>query len=129
MRDLLSPVESLIVPIFFVLMGMQVKLEALANREALIIAAGLIVAAIVGKLAAGLACGPRVNRLAVGIGMIPRGEVGLIFVGVGKGLGIVTDAVFSAVVIMVMVTTILTPPLLKLALANGGVQRTEKAVP
>jgi len=61
--------------------------------------------------------------------MIPRGEVGLIFVSVGKGLGIVTDAVFSAVVIMVMVTTILTPPLLKLALGNGGVGRTEQAAP
>lgn len=129
LRDLLSPVESLIVPIFFVLMGMQVKLEALANREAVIIAAGLTAAAIVGKLAAGLACGPKVNRLVVGIGMIPRGEVGLIFVSVGKGLGIVTDAVFSAVVIMVMVTTILTPPLLKLALANGRVGRAEKATP
>jgi Kef-type K+ transport system membrane component KefB len=129
LRDLLSPVESLIVPIFFVLMGMQVKLEALANREALIIATGLTAAAIVGKLVAGLACGPKVNRLVVGIGMIPRGEVGLIFVSVGKGLGIVTDAVFSAVVIMVMVTTILTPPMLKLALANGGNVRTEKALP
>ncbi|MBZ5549425.1 MAG: cation:proton antiporter, partial [Acidobacteriia bacterium] len=129
LRDLLSPVESLIVPVFFVLMGMQVKLEALANREALVVATGLTAAAIVGKLAAGLACSPKVNRLVVGIGMIPRGEVGLIFVSVGKGLGIVTDAVFSAVVMMVMVTTILTPPLLKIALEYGGAKRMEKAAP
>ena len=61
--------------------------------------------------------------------MIPRGEVGLIFVSVGKGLGIVTDAVFSAVVMMVMVTTILTPPLLKIALEYGGAKRMEKAAP
>src|SRR6266536_2260314 len=129
LRDLLSPVESLIVPIFFVLMGMQVKLEALANREALVIATGLTAAAIVGKLAAGLACSPKVNRLVVGIGMIPRGEVGLIFVSVGKELGIVTDAVFSAVVMMVMVTTILTPPLLRIALEYGGARRMEDAAP
>ena len=107
----------------------QVKLEALANREALVVATGLTAAAIVGKLAAGLACSPKVNRLVVGIGMIPRGEVGLIFVSVGKGLGIVTDAVFSAVVMMVMVTTILTPPLLKIALEYGGAKRMEKAAP
>jgi Kef-type K+ transport system membrane component KefB len=129
LRDLLSPVESLIVPVFFVLMGMQVKLETLANREALIIATGLTVAAVLGKLAAGLACSRKVNRLAVGIGMIPRGEVGLIFASVGKELGIVTDAVFSAVVVMVMITTILTPPLLKVALAGGGVSRKEIAAP
>jgi len=129
LRDLLSPVESLIVPIFFVLMGMQVKLETLANKEAFVIATGLTAAAIVGKLAAGLACSPKVNRLVVGIGMIPRGEVGLIFVSVGKGLGIVTDAVFSAVVMMVMVTTILTPPLLKIALEHGGAKRMQKAAP
>ena len=61
--------------------------------------------------------------------MIPRGEVGLIFVSVGKGLGIVTDAVFSAVVIMVMVTTILTPPLLKIALESGEPSRIKRAVP
>jgi Kef-type K+ transport system membrane component KefB len=126
LRNLLSPVESLIVPIFFVLMGMQVKLETLANREALVIAAGLTAAAIIGKLAAGLACSRKVNRLVVGIGMMPRGEVGLIFVSVGKGLGIVTDAVFSAVVMMVMVTTILTPPLLKVALEFGGPQTNRK---
>ena len=129
LRDLLSPVESLIVPVFFVLMGMQVKLETLANKEAFVIAIGLTAAAIVGKLAAGLACSPKVNRLVVGIGMIPRGEVGLIFVSVGKGLGIVTDAVFSAVVMMVMVTTILTPPLLKIALEYGDAKRMEKAAP
>jgi Kef-type K+ transport system membrane component KefB len=59
--------------------------------------------------------------------MIPRGEVGLIFVSVGKGLGIVTDSVFSAVVIMVMVSTILTPSLLKVALESGGPRQIEKA--
>ncbi len=50
---------------------------------------------------------------------MPRGEVGLIFASIGKGLGVVSDAVFSAVVIMVMVTTFLTPPLLKITLARS----------
>jgi len=116
LRDLLSPLESLIVPVFFVLMGMQLKLETLADRKALIIAAGLTLAAIAGKLAAGFVCRGRVNRFIVGIGMVPRGEVGLIFASIGKSLGVVTDVVFSAVVLMVMITTFVTPLLLKMIL-------------
>ena len=116
LRDLLSPLESLIVPVFFVLMGMQVKWETLADRKIILIAAALTLAAILGKVVSGLGCSRKLSRLTVGIGMMPRGEVGLIFAGMGKGLGVVSDAVFSAVVIMVMVTTLLTPPLLKLAL-------------
>ena len=55
--------------------------------------------------------------------MMPRGEVGLIFAAIGKGLGVITDALFSAVVLMVIVTTLLAPPLLKLAMRNGSVQQ------
>ena len=119
LRDLLSPLESLIVPVFFVLMGMQVKLEVFGDLKVVLIAAVLTAAAIVGKLVSGLACSPELDRLSVGIGMMPRGEVGLIFASIGKGLGVVNDAVFSAVVIMVMVTTLLTPPLLKITLARS----------
>ena len=119
LRDLLSPIESLIVPVFFVLMGTQVKLETFADLKITLIAVVLTVAAIAGKLVAGLGCSPKLDRLSVGIGMMPRGEVGLIFAGIGKGLGVVSDAVFSAVVIMVMVTTLLTPPLLKITLARS----------
>ncbi len=119
LRDLLSPLESLIVPVFFVLMGMQVKLEVFADAKAILIAAALTLAAIAGKLVAGLACGRHLSRLSVGIGMMPRGEVGLIFAGIGKGLGVLSDTVFSAAVIMVLITTLLAPPLLKLTLARG----------
>jgi len=119
LRDLLSPIESLIVPVFFVLMGTQVKLETFADLRITLIAVVLTLAAIAGKLVAGLGCSPKLDRLSVGIGMMPRGEVGLIFAGIGKGLGVVSDAVFSAVVIMVMVTTLLTPPLLKITLARS----------
>jgi Kef-type K+ transport system membrane component KefB len=50
--------------------------------------------------------------------MMPRGEVGLIFAGIGRGLGVVSDSVFASIVIMVIITTLLTPPLLKLTLAG-----------
>jgi Kef-type K+ transport system membrane component KefB len=69
---------------------------------------------------AGLAAGSGTDRLSVGIGMIPRGEVGLIFASIGKGLGVVTDAVFSAVVIMVIVTTLITPLGLKWSLFRAS---------
>jgi Kef-type K+ transport system membrane component KefB len=117
--EMLSPIESLIVPVFFVLMGVQVKLEAFLNWQAVGIALALSVAAIVGKVAAGYVCKKPLDRLSIGIGMMPRGEVGLIFAGIGKGLNVVSDGVFSAVIIMVMITTLLTPPLLKITLARS----------
>ncbi len=85
----------------------------------MLLAVVLTAVAIVGKLIAGLGCPSRLDRFLVGIGMIPCGEVGLIFASIGKGLGVVSDAVFSAVVIMVMVTTLLTPPLLKITLTRS----------
>jgi len=119
LRDTLSSLETLIVPIFFVLMGMQVKLETFADPKVVLMAVVLTVAAVIGKVASGYVCRPAIDRLSVGIGMMPRGEVGLIFASIGKGLGVVDDAVFSAVVIMVMLTTLLTPPLLKITLARS----------
>jgi Kef-type K+ transport system membrane component KefB len=118
LRDMLSPIESLIVPIFFVLMGLQVKLEAFNNLSVVFLAAGLTTVAIIGKITSGFAAGRGLKRLAIGIGMMPRGEVGLIFAGIGRGLGVVSDSIFASIVIMVIITTLLTPPLLKLTLAN-----------
>jgi Kef-type K+ transport system membrane component KefB len=115
-EDLIRPIAAFFVPIFFVLMGIQVKLETFANPSVLGVAAGLTLAAILGKQVCGLVVKKNYNRLVIGLGMIPRGEVGLIFAAIGKGLGVVNDAVFSAIVIMVIVTTLVTPPLLKMAL-------------
>ena len=113
LQKLLSPVESLVVPLFFVWMGIQVKLETLGTRDILISGLALTAAAILGKLVSGLACPDSMNRWAVGIGMIPRGEVGLIFAGIGKAIGVIDDGLFSAIVIMVMITTLLPPVLLR----------------
>lgn len=112
LRDLLSPLESIVVPVFFVLMGLQVKLETFLNWRALELAGVLTAVAIAGKLISGPAAGRGVKWLSVGIGMMPRGEVGLIFASIGRALGVVNDELFSAVIIMVLVTTLLTPPLL-----------------
>jgi Kef-type K+ transport system membrane component KefB len=118
-RDLITPLEVILVPIFFVLMGVQVKLESFLDSHVLSMALGLIVAAMAGKVISGWGAGRDMRRLAVGIGMMPRGEVGLIFASIGKSLDVISDALFSALVLMVIVTTLITPPLLKYALLRG----------
>ncbi len=119
-KDLIMPLEVILVPIFFVLMGIQVKLETFLQLDVMVLAAGLLVAAIVGKVVSGFGAFGVKNRWAIGIGMMPRGEVGLIFASIGKSLGVMTDALFSAVVLMIIVTTLLAPPLLKYCLRRCG---------
>jgi Kef-type K+ transport system membrane component KefB len=117
--ELVRPISTLFVPIFFVLMGIQVRLETFADLSVLAVAGGLTLAALVGKQVCGLApVERRLDRWTIGVGMIPRGEVGLIFAGIGKSLGILDDALFSAIVIMVIVTTMVTPPVLKLTMSR-----------
>jgi len=117
-HELLEPLASFLVPVFFVLMGMRVDLSVFGNVGVLGFAAVLTVAAVIGKQVCGLGVLEKgTDRMAVGLGMIPRGEVGLIFAGIGASLHIhgervVDDAVFSAVVVMVALTTLMTPPLL-----------------
>jgi Kef-type K+ transport system membrane component KefB len=113
------PVASIFTPIFFVSVGASVNLGLLnPAREGgagiLGIAVALTALAIVGKLAAGWAA-PWVEfrRLVVGVGMVPRGEVGLIFADIGRRAGVLNEAVFGAVLLMVMATTFVAPPGLK----------------
>jgi Kef-type K+ transport system membrane component KefB len=119
LEDLIHPIASFLVPVFFVVMGMRTDLSAFARPGVLGLAGALTVAAILGKQACALGVvGAGVDRLTVGLGMIPRGEVGLIFANVGLALTIagervIDEAVFSAVVVMVIVTTMVTPPALK----------------
>src|SRR3989338_3844859 len=115
-ENLIQPIAAFLVPIFFVLMGIQVKLETFTDVKVLGVAAGLTIAAIIGKQVCGLVVNKGYSRLVIGLGMIPRGEVGLVFAAIGKSLGVVNDATFSAIVIMVIVTTLVTPPLLKIGL-------------
>jgi Kef-type K+ transport system membrane component KefB len=115
----MDPLEAILVPIFFVLIGLQVKLESFLSTEVWLFASGLTVAAIIGKLVCGMVAGRGLNRLAIGIGMMPRGEVGLIFASIGKGLGVIDSQLFSAIVLMVVLTTVISPSLLKWSLRRG----------
>lgn len=112
-RELLSPLEAILAPLFFTLIGIQVKLETFFNWHVLILASALIVAAIIGKLISGLGASPKDDRLLIGIGMLPRGEVGLVFASIGRTIGVISDELFSAVILMVIITTFIAPPWLK----------------
>lgn len=116
---ILEPLGHFLVPVFFVYTGMQVNLQALGDVQVLLVAGGITIAAIVGKVVAGAAAGS-VNRWVVGWGMVPRGEVGLIFAAIGKQLGVVDDRLFSVIVAMVILTTLATPPILAWLLRRQG---------
>jgi Kef-type K+ transport system membrane component KefB len=124
-EELVEPIGVFLIPVFFVRMGMSVDLSTFANTDILIFAAVLSIAAIIGKQVCSLAIFDKtINRISIGLGMIPRGEVGLIFVAIGAklvldGSPVIDTGTYSAVVIMVIVTTLVTPPLLKISLLRG----------
>jgi Kef-type K+ transport system membrane component KefB len=126
----LEPLTALLVPIFFVQMGIMVDLASFSNPSVWLLAAALTIAAILGKQICAAGVLERgLDRLSIGIGMIPRGEVGLIFAAVGAGLRsngekVVTPEVYSAIVVMVMITTLLTPPLLKWSMNRKSIPRS-----
>jgi Kef-type K+ transport system membrane component KefB len=137
--ELLQPVGAVLIPIFFVWIGLKVDLSAFTRPDLLGFAMVLTFAAIVGKQVCSLAVIERpINRLAIGLGMIPRGEVGLIFAGIGATLmqpnaqgvsePVVGAATFGAVVIMVIITTLVTPPLLKWSLDRAPSARSHPTV-
>lgn len=110
-EHIIEPIGYFFVPVFFVLTGMQVDLRSLADPTLLFVAIGLTAAAVLGKLFAGIFAG-NAGRWLVGWGMVPRGEVGLIFAMAGRQLGVVDEALFSVIVIVVILTTLVTPPVL-----------------
>ena len=124
------PVASVFTPFFFVSVGASVNLALLnpatpAARATLLMAGAITLLAIIGKVAAGWAAPwTRFRRLVVGVGMVPRGEVGLIFAEIGRRSGVLGEEVFGAVLLMVMVTTFIAPPALKALFASepGGVR-------
>jgi Kef-type K+ transport system membrane component KefB len=116
------PIADILVPIFFVTVGARVDIGVLnpivpENQQGLIIAIFLVVVAIIGKVVTGWSVfgQPGINRWAIGVGMIPRGEVGLVFLGIGAASGAIDKPLQAAIIIMVILTTFLAPPFLRLA--------------
>ncbi len=126
LEELVRPISGFLVPIFFVMMGLRVELAGLLDTSHIGLALAVILVAIVGKQACALGgLGSSLDKLSIGIGMIPRGEVGLIFASMGLSLmvhgeRIVDPAMYSTVVLMVLVTTVITPPALKWSLNRSA---------
>lgn len=120
LKNQVIPIADMLVPIFFVVVSAKTNIGVLNptnpnNREGLMMAAFLILVAILGKVASGFAVvTPETNRLAIGVGMIPRGEVGLVFAGIGSATGILSGALDAAIILMVILTTFIAPPLLSI---------------
>jgi Kef-type K+ transport system membrane component KefB len=129
-----EPISEFLVPVFFVVMGVRSDVRAFLDPRTLALAGALTAAAILGKVACGFAASKGVSRVAVAVGMIPRGEVVLVFASLGASLLVggkpVVDArAYSALMIVVLLTTLVTPPLLKWSFARakrGGRRRAEE---
>lgn len=125
-EERLKPVSDFFTPIFFIMVGAAVNVSVFnpfvkENIPILLIALILFIVAVVGKLVSGFAVLQKgIKKSVVAVGMIPRGEVGLIFAQMGLTYGIFTSELFSAVTVMVMLTTFIAPPLLKIMFARGG---------
>jgi Kef-type K+ transport system membrane component KefB len=130
------PIADMLVPIFFVCVGARTDVGVLnpwvpENREGLILAVFLVVVAIVGKVITGAVVfgKEKLNRLAIGIGMIPRGEVGLVFAGVGSASGVLSPSLTAAIIVMVIFTTFLAPPLLRVVFKAKAPPPDQSLVP
>jgi Kef-type K+ transport system membrane component KefB len=109
----MTSIGSFFVPVFFASVGAAVDLRAIASPMALGVGGALIAVGVAGKILAGYA--PwwfEGNKLLIGVAMVPRGEVGLIFAQMGLSSGAIPAPVFGALMLMVVVTTLVTPPLL-----------------
>ena len=129
LEELIHPISSFLVPIFFVVMGMRTDLRSFAEPGVIALATALTAAAIIGKQACSFGVFQKgIDRLSIGIGMVPRGEVGLIFANIGLGLmlngeKIISQSLFSAIIVMVIVTTLITPPALKWSLHHARLKQ------
>ena len=135
LEEQVIPVADMFVPIFFVTVGAKTDLGVLnpavpANREGLTLAIFLILVAILGKVVTGLFVfgQPGINRLAIGVGMIPRGEVGLVFLAVGSASGVLTPSMEAAIIMMVILTTFLAPPLLRFVFNDSDSETTPSQI-
>lgn len=124
---LISPLGHFLVPIFFVLTGMGVRIDILFNLNILLTALAITAIGIVGKLVTGLVAG-NVNKLVVGWGMVPRGEVELIFAATGRALGVFSDEIFSMIIVVIILSTFIAPPVLSFIIRRDRKDKIAKQV-
>ena len=115
MEEVFKPFEEVLVPLFFVLVGMQVDVATLLQGEVLLFGSLLSLLAIIGKVVSGLGAGRGSDRMMIGLSMVPRGEVGIVFALIGiTTAAVLSPAQFSQIIFMVVVTTFFAPLALSL---------------
>ncbi|MCA9333119.1 cation:proton antiporter [Candidatus Saccharibacteria bacterium] len=113
-EDLINNIGLIFIPVFFVYTGLQIDFGSLLNPSLYVTAVIISIFAVIGKVVAGIAAkGSWNEKLLVGMSMVPRGEVGLLFAAVGKSLGVLSTEMFSVIILVVIITTFLAPPLIK----------------
>jgi Kef-type K+ transport system membrane component KefB len=131
-ESFVAPIVAVFAPVFFVRTGMNVKLGGL-DRQTLVLALVLVVTAVAGKMASGLGVrGRSADRLTIGLGMMPRGEVGLIFADAGAriapgGAPLFSPGIYAALVAAVFATTLIAPPALAARIRSRRSAVTRKA--
>lgn len=111
-EELLIPLSHFMIPLFFVTIGMKVDVRAMMDINNLIIAIGICCVAVVCRMLAALFAGKEVNKLLVGVALVPNGEVGLVYLAIGDELGAINDVVFTKLLTVMVITTIVAPVVL-----------------
>lgn len=113
-EDLINSIGLIFVPVFFVYTGLQIDFGSLLQPKLYLIAAVISLVAVATKMLAGVAAqGSSTEKLMVGVSMVPRGEVGLIFAATGSALGVLDSEMFSTIVLVVIITTFISPAMIK----------------
>lgn len=127
-EDLIDPLARLMVPLFFITIGMAVDARLLFNPETILIAVAIFAVAIVARMSAAYLAGPGSDKKVIGVSLIPNGEVGLVYAALGRELGVVNDEVFAIVITVMVLSTILAPLVLNklLRAKTGGKEVSEE---
>lgn len=125
----LNPLGNVFIPVFFASIGINADLDAMLKPHVLALAGCLTVVAVIGKLVSAVGVSGRADRVLIGFGMIPRGEVGLIFASIGLSKGVLDKDLYGALLVMVLLTTLMTPPLLTARLRRTGAATDVETTP
>jgi Kef-type K+ transport system membrane component KefB len=121
-EDLIDPLARLMVPLFFITIGMAVDIPLLLNPVTILIALTILAVAVIARMAAALFAGKDANRALVGVSLIPNGEVGLVYAALGRELGVVNNEVFAIIITVMVLSTILAPLVLNWMLKNPDLE-------
>jgi len=125
-EKLIAPIEGIFVPVFFVLMGVQVDITLFADIKVLGVGLLMTLVAALGKIGAAILLPKNINKIIVGMGMIPRGEVALIFMSIGKLVGVINAQFYAIIVMVILLTISLTPPALRWAFKRAETKQSSR---